>query len=237
MWIPFPAHEVSYSYFHDFGTLSFNNDINESVSDWGAVHTALPNATTLSIHVHHNRIRRMGSYGLGGFGPYFDYASTGVVCEQNEVSETGGSPLYFNSDGVTPLKRGTWNIVRDNIFVADHVVDSDWNSSLVYRSLAALGNFTRNILAVRRPGLPLLSCNCRTSQHCSEQFPASSHFRWNDNLYTGPYQNGTFCGSMSQEDWQRILGHDTTSLFGEPTTSFSNPCCKYDVVPFIVTDN
>lgn len=208
------GYEVSYSYFHDFGTLSFNPNINESICDWGAVHTALPNATKLSIHVHHNRVRNMKSFMLGGFGPYFDYASTGVVFEQNEVSDTGSAPLYFNSDGQTPLKPGTWNVVRDNILVADHAITADYDFSLIYRSLAKVGNFTRNILAVRSTNQILMNCNCAKSTNCAEQFPSSSRFWWNSNLYTGPYLNGTFCGNMSQTTWQRVLRHDTASLFG-----------------------
>lgn len=64
---------MSYSWLHDFGTTTLNPTLNDSISDWGAIHTAVPNGTGLSVHVHHNKVDGMRGYALGGYGMYFDY--------------------------------------------------------------------------------------------------------------------------------------------------------------------
>eukprot|EP00041_Stephanoeca_diplocostata_P020742 m.469986 g.469986 ORF g.469986 m.469986 type:complete len:781 (+) comp21651_c0_seq4:210-2552(+) len=203
---------------------------NETISDWGGVHTAHPNVTGTALTVQRCVFANFQSYRIGGYSLYFDFGSTGVNATQNLAYDTG-SGIFLNSNKEVPAIANTWNYIADNIIVFRHATSNDFNIVVKWRSLVKNATGTRNIIFVNesaddaaRAANPLQLFQDHTSTHPHQW----ENYTWNFNLYfrvseaaacgNAAYDpfNATWPGMPSGatlHQWQDG-GHDVSSLVG-----------------------
>lgn len=200
---------------------NYTNTVNaseETISDWGGIHTAHPNVTGLASHVHHNVFANFSSFAIGAYSLYFDFGSCGCNATQNLAYNTGAG-VFFNSNGEEAGLPGTWQYLADNIIAFDHWDSRDFNEVVKWRSLAPNGSVHRNIFFAARGlnhtgDLKLFHDHTATQPH---QWVGQD---WDDNLYfqegeaEGGFGNtwpGPGVGNLA--GW-RGRGEDVHSLVG-----------------------
>jgi hypothetical protein len=206
---------LSYSLLHDFGDagVAGNRGSNETISDWGGVHTAHPNVTGLATHVHHNVFANFSSFAIGGYSLYFDYGSSGCNASQNLAYNTG-SGIFFNSNGENGGQPGSWQALSDNIIAFDRAWNPyDSNTVIKWRTLAQSGYAHRNIFHVmsgtnRTSDLELFHDHSSTHPH---QWDGMD---WDRNLY---FESGL--GSNSSGNRSNSSGNTSTSTSSGASTS------------------
>lgn len=162
------------------------------LSDMGGIYTLGPADGTV---IEHNRFHQVDCYGYGGWGIYFDQATTNIVARNNLVyrTETGGFHQHFGQD----------NHVENNIFALAAKYQLQRTRAEEHRSFF----FERN-LVYWTDGV-LLSGNW-----------SGDRYDLDHNLYwCASDEPFTFAGA-TLEQW-RERGHDQHSLIADP--KFADP--------------
>jgi hypothetical protein len=212
------SNTLSHSILHNFGQAGVaSRRANESISDWGGVHTAHPNVTGIASHVFANVFANFSSFTIGGYSLYFDYGSSGANASQNVAFNTG-SGLFFNSNGECDGWPGSWQVLTDNIFVYNHWTPQDFNILVKWRTLAPRGESRRNIFYVTKKANESGDFQL-FHDHTGTKKQQWDGMTWDDNVYyfegdTSPrcFANSwPYFGNLSL--WQS-RGKDTHSLVG-----------------------
>jgi hypothetical protein len=210
---------LSYSLLHNFGqsgVLSRQSD--ETISDWGGIHTAHPNVTGVASHVHNNVFANFSSYSIGGYSLYFDFGSAGTNSSQNLAYNTG-SGIFYNSNGECGGWPGSWQNLSDNIFAYDHWNPQDFNILVKWRTLAPQSVARRNIFYVAS------SVNDTGDfelfhDHSATQKQQWDNATWDYNVYYRERYSGVPFGNTwpkfgNLSSW-RQQGKDTHSVLTSP---------------------
>eukprot|EP00117_Sycon_ciliatum_P029579 scpid50990/ scgid23518/ len=213
---------VAYNLFESLGDT--HDNMSTSISDWGGVHTALPNSTEPTVEVFNNVLRGFRSYSMGGNGLYFDYGSSGVHVHHNLVYNIGASPIFLNSNGDIIEPKDTHpNYVHDNIFVHRHIRAEDYNRILLIRTLTVT-NFSCNIIYSDCSSNDTPARLVQDNSHdVKTQFSMQT---WDYNVYYNTHHGEnqyfafTFPMALNFSSWQ-ATGHDLHSTIADPL--FTDP--------------
>jgi hypothetical protein len=192
-------------------------DIGHGVlSDMGGIYTLGPSEGT---EIRHNCFHDIESYSYGGWGIYFDQATTAIVARDNLVyrAKTGGFHQHFGKE----------NTVTNNIFAlarTGQIIRTRAEEHLSF-------TFERNIVYWTEG--PLLGSNWSGDQ-----------YRLDYNLYWNPDPDSIRFKDMTFAEWQ-ATGQDQHSLIDDPLfvdpanddyhLKPGSPAAKIGFEPFDVT--
>jgi hypothetical protein len=213
---------LSHSLLHNFGRSGvFSRQSDETISDWGGIHTAHPNVTGHASLVHNNVFANFSSYSIGGYSLYFDFGSAGTNSSQNLAFNTG-SGIFYNSNGECGGWPDSWQNLTDNIFAFDHWNPQDYNVVITWRTLAPKSVARRNIFYVSSSANDTGNLEL-FHDHSSTQKRQWQGAAWDDNVY---YREGQFHGeaAMFGRTWPmfgnltswREQGKDVHSVIESP---------------------
>lgn len=157
------------------------------LSDMGGIYTLGPSEGT---EIRHNCFHDIESYSYGGWGIYFDQATTAILARDNLVyrTKTGGFHQHFGKE----------NQVINNIFAlarTGQIIRTRAEEHLSF-------TFERNIVYWKEG--PLLGGNWSGDQ-----------YRLDYNLYWNPDPDSIRFGQMTLAEWQ-AKGQDQHSLIEDP---------------------
>ena len=207
---------VAHNLFEALGNT--HDNMSTAISDWGGLHTAIPNSTVPTVEVFNNVFRGFRSYSMGGNGLYFDYGTSGIHAHHNLIYNIGSAPLFLNSNGDVIEPNTTQpNYVHDNIFVHRNIRREDYNRILIMRTLV-MTNFSSNIVYADCPQNDTAVRLVQDNSDIKSQFENQV---WDHNVYynTHPGTNArfknTFPKGLTFAEWQ-ATGHDQHSAFSDP---------------------